>query len=342
VKVGRGAAAAVALVGALALPAAGGGAGPADIARIAAVGDIALAPAAAGGGSLFSRIRVDLKGDMVLGNLEGTLASGGRSKCGATSTDCFAFRAPPAYAEALRAAGFTLLNLANNHALDYGSEGQTETIAALDRSGLSHTGRPQEVAYVSAGGLTVAVLGFAPYSWSQSLLDLPGARRLVRRAAEAADLVIVTMHAGAEGSAHMHVHPGAETFLGEDRGDPEAFAHAVVDAGADLVVGHGPHLLRGLEWYRGRLIAYSVGNFAGNGTLNVSGAGGVSAVLKVALHADGSWAGGALLPVRLVPPGVPVPDVENEAASLAGALSRADFRRAAMRVSRTGTLTPPR
>jgi poly-gamma-glutamate capsule biosynthesis protein CapA/YwtB (metallophosphatase superfamily) len=301
-----------------------------------------LAPAAGGGGSLFSRVRADLTGDVVMGNLEGTLASGGRSKCGAASTDCFAFRAPPAYAGALRTAGFTLLNLANNHALDYGAQGQAETVAALDRAGLRHTGRPQEVAYVRAGGLTVAVLGFAPYSWAQSLLDIPGAQRLVRHATEAADLVIVTMHAGAEGSTHMHVRPGAETFLGENRGDPEAFAHAVVDAGADLVVGHGPHVLRGLEWYRGRLIAYSVGNFVGNGTLNVSGAGGVSAVLQVALHADGSWAGGALLPVRLVPPGVPVPDVENEAAALAGTFSRADFGRAAMRVSRTGRLTPPR
>jgi hypothetical protein len=333
--------AAVALVGALALPAAGGGAAR-PVVRIAAVGDIAMAPASDGGASLFTRERDDLQGDLVLGNLEGTLATGGRSKCGPASTDCFAFRAPPAYAGVLRKAGFTLLNLANNHALDFGSEGQAETVAALDRAGLRHTGRPAEIAYVRAGGLTVAVIGFAPYPWAQSLLDTPGAQRLVRHAVEVADVVIVTMHAGGEGTTHAHVRSGSEIFLGENRGDAKAFAHAVVDAGADLVVGHGPHVLRGLEWYRGRLIAYSLGNFLGNGTLNIGGAGGVSGVLQVTLQADGSWAGGVLRPVRLVPPGVPVPDAEKEAAAIVGTLSRLDFGRRGMRVSRSGVLTPPR
>ena len=65
------------------------------------------------------------------------------------------------------------------------------------------------------------------------------------------------MHAGAEGKESQHVHPGAESYLGEPRGNVVAFSKAVVRAGADLVVGHGPHVLRGTEWYRGRMIAYS-------------------------------------------------------------------------------------
>ena len=120
-------------------------------------------------------------------------------------------------------------------------------------------------------GTRVAVLGFAPYPWAQSLLDLPAAQALVRKADTWADLVVVTMHAGAEGADHEHVDPGTERFLGESRGNVVAFAHAVVRAGADLVVGSGPHVLRGMEWYRGRLIAYSLGNFVGYGTLNTSG-----------------------------------------------------------------------
>ena len=79
------------------------------------------------------------------------------------------------------------------------------------------------------------------------------------------------MHAGAEGSDRAHVEPGPETYLGEPRGDSVAFTHAVVDAGADLVVGSGPHVLRGLEWYRGRLIAYSLGNASGYRTLSTAG-----------------------------------------------------------------------
>src|SRR4029079_4437742 len=92
-----------------------------------------------------------------------------------------------------------------------------------------------------------------------------------RKADRWADLVVVTMHAGAEGSDHQHVRPGNECFLGENRGNSVAFAHSVVRAGADLVVGTGPHVLRGMEWYRGRLIAYSLGNFAGYDVFSLGG-----------------------------------------------------------------------
>ena len=308
----------------------------------AAVGDIAMAPSADRGAGFFSRVRPALRGDVVLGNLEGTLASGGSSKCGAKSTSCYAFRAPPDYARVLKRAGFTVLNLANNHALDFGTSGQTDTVAALDAARLLHTGRPGEGAFVRVGKIRVGIVGFAPYPWADDLRDLAAARRLVRAAGRLADVVVVTMHAGAEGSAHRHVSPGTETFLGENRGDPVAFAHAVVDAGADLVVGHGPHVLRAMEWYRGRLIAYSLGNFLGNGTLSISGPGGVSAVLQVELRRDGSWAGGRLVPVRLVPPGLPELDPGKAALGEVRDLSRQDFGPRGVRVSAGGALVPLR
>jgi len=242
---------------------------------IAAVGDVVMGSTPSlppdGGAGFFADVDAQLAGDVVLGNLEGTLSTGGASKCGAGSDHCFAFHTPPSYARRLAKAGFTVLNLANNHAYDYGAEGQAETLRALDRRGLLHTGRPGEIAIQRVGRVQVAVLGFAPYPWAQSLLDVPAAKRLVRRAARKADLVLVVMHAGAEGSDRQHVPHGPETFLGEPRGDSRAFAHAVVDAGADLVVGSGPHVLRGIEWYRGRLIAYSLGNFAGYGVFSLSG-----------------------------------------------------------------------
>jgi hypothetical protein len=307
----------------------------------AATGDIAMAPAADGGAGFFPGLRAALAGDVVLGNLEGTLATGGTSKCGPQSTDCFAFRAPPSYGGVLRRAGFTILNLANNHALDYGPTGQAQTLAALVHARLRHTGRPGEIAYLRMGPIRVAVLGFAPYPWAQDLRDIAKAVGLIRKADAKADVVVVTMHAGAEGADHQHVRPGTETFLGENRGNAVAFAHAAVNAGADLVVGHGPHVLRGLEWYHGRLIAYSLGNFLGNGTLSISGPGGVSAVLHVRLNRNGSWAGGELVPIRLVSPGVPRVDTSKEALAIIRMLSRSDFGRRAMRVSPSGTLVPP-
>jgi poly-gamma-glutamate capsule biosynthesis protein CapA/YwtB (metallophosphatase superfamily) len=316
-----------------------GGAAREQIVRFAFTGDLALA---AGPAEIYFRsVRRDLKGDVVLGNLEGTLTERGSAKCGAGSTDCFAFRAPPSYARLLRSAGFTVLNLANNHAFDYGAAGQHDTVAAVRRAGMLTTGRPGEIAYAKVGGTRVAVLGFAPYPWAQSLLDLPAAEALVRKADRWADLVVVTMHAGAEGAEHQRVRPGMERFLGEQRGNSVAFARAVVRAGADLVVGSGPHVLRGMEWYRGRLIAYSLGNFVGYHTLNTSGVSGVTGILRVTLGRNGSWEAGSLVPVTLAGDGIPRRDPHRAAARLVRELSRKDFGGRAVRVSATGTLNPP-
>ena len=317
---------------------------PAEV-TISATGDIALGRTGAvppgGGRAVLARVRRPLDADVVLGNLETTLTTGGGSQCAPRSRDCYAFRAPPSYAPALARAGFTVLNLANNHSFDYGRQGAVETLAALRAAHLRHTGRPGEIAVVRVGRTRVAVLGFAPYKWAQSLLDLPAARRLVRRAARRADIVVVVVHAGAEGVRYAHVHPGPEYYLGERRGDPVAFAHAVVQAGADLVVGSGPHVLRGLEWYRGRLVAYSLGNFAGYRNFDLTGAGGVSAILRVTLRADGSLVEGSLVPIRLSATGTPVRDPRRAALATVRTLSHEDFGRRAVRVSPDGALRPP-
>jgi poly-gamma-glutamate capsule biosynthesis protein CapA/YwtB (metallophosphatase superfamily) len=309
---------------------------------IAWVGDIAMVASGDGGASFFSQsVREQLEGGLVVGNLEGTLASGGQSKCGPSSSDCFAFRAPASYGRVLKQAGFTLMNLANNHAFDYGTEGQAETIAALRAARLRFTGRPGQIAFLQVGATKVAVIGFAPYPWAQSLTNIAAARQIVRRAVSKARIVVCVMHAGAEGSDHQHVRPGTEYFLGENRGNPVAFSHAVIDAGADLVLGSGPHVLRGMEWYHGRLIAYSLGNFLGNGTLAIDGVLGVSGVLHATLRANGTWASGDLTPIRLVSPGIPEIDPVEAAHGIVRKLSREDFGRNAIRVTTTGKLLPP-
>jgi poly-gamma-glutamate capsule biosynthesis protein CapA/YwtB (metallophosphatase superfamily) len=316
-----------------------GSAASAPVVRFAFNGDIAMVAGPAD--DYFRSVRRQLAGDVVLGNLEGTLTERGSPKCGTGSSDCFSFHAPPSYARLLRGAGFTVMNLANNHALDYGDVGQQDTVAAVRAAHLLTTGRPGEIAYAKVRGTRIAVLGFAPYPWAQSLLNLTAAEELVRKADRWADLVVVTMHAGAEGSDHQHVRPGNEWFLGENRGNSVAFAHSVVRAGADLVVGSGPHVLRGMEWYRGRLIAYSLGNFVGYRTLNTSGVTGVSGILHVTLRRDGTWQAGQLDAVTIAGTGMPRPDPDGTARGLVRSLSREDFRKRAMRVSATGTLSRP-
>jgi poly-gamma-glutamate capsule biosynthesis protein CapA/YwtB (metallophosphatase superfamily) len=315
------------------------GSAPAPVVRFAFTGDIAMVSGPAD--VYFRATSLDLTGDVVLGNLEGTLTDRGASKCSAGSTSCFSFRAPQSYARFLRAAGFTVVNLANNHALDFGEVGQADTVAAVRKARLLTTGRPGEIAYTIVRGVRVAVLGFAPYPWAQSLLDLPAAQALVRKADEWADLVVVTMHAGAEGASHRHVRPGPEFFLGENRGNPVAFAHAVIRAGADLVVGSGPHVLRGIEWYRGRPIAYSLGNFVGYHTLSMAGPTGVSAILQATVGRDGSWVAGELVPLTLAPAGIPRADPDESALRIVRTLSRQDFGKRGMLVSPAGVLRPP-
>jgi hypothetical protein len=315
---------------------------PPGVVTIAAVGDIVMGSTPSlppdGGRGFFSAVASDLPADVVLGNLEGTLTNASGSKCGPSSTNCFAFRTPPAYARWLKRAGFTVLNLANNHAYDFGAAGLAETVKSLDRYGLQHTGRPGEVAVTKVGKIRVATLGFASYPWANPLTDLRQVRKLVTQAARKADVVIVTAHMGAEGVDHQHVRPGAEQYLGENRGDPVRFARAAIDAGADLVVGHGPHVLRGMEWYKGRLIAYSLGNFGGYRVFALGGPLSVSGILRVTLRGDGAFEAGILVPTRMNGDGIPQLDPAEQAHGLVRSLSRADFGPRAATVSRSGAI----
>jgi Bacterial capsule synthesis protein PGA_cap len=294
------------------------------------VGDIALSWQRGlppqGLGSALAPVRGLLRrANVTLGNLEGTLSVGGASKCGgADGASCFAFQAPPAVAGQLRALGFGLLNQANNHSMDYGGSGRAQTLAALRAAGIEHTGLPGEITYLRISGQMVAFLGFAPYGYDSNLLDIAAAQALVRRARKRASLVVVIIHAGAEGADRLRTPHGEEQFLGEDRGDARAFAHAVIDAGASIVLGSGPHVIRGVERYRGRMIAYSLGNFVGYHTLAGGGVLSLSAILRVRLGSGGRVLAARWIPIVLVD-GLPRPDRAAASTRLMIALSRADF-----------------
>jgi hypothetical protein len=309
---------------------------------IAWVGDMVLAssygtPPDAGRRSM-APVTAPLRGaDVTFGNLEETLSALPDSKCGG-SPNCFAFQAPPTYAKRMAAAGFDVMNVANNHADDFGTAGERSTEHALRAVGLRWTGRPGQITIVRREGLRIAFLGFAPYKWASRLEQIGIAEALVRKAAAEADLVVVAMHAGAEGAGAVHVPRGTETFLGETRGDSRRFAHAVVGAGADLVVGSGPHVIRGLERYHGRLIAYSLGNFAGYKNFGTGGTLSLSAILSVHLRGDGAFDGGTWTSLRLDGDALPHPDPSHASARLVARLSREDFGSAAAQVAENGAI----
>lgn len=322
-----------------------------SIISVAAVGDIMMGttwpepklPPQDGQG-LFDGVRQHLQGnDIVFGNLEGPLFDGeAEAKCKEPGETCYAFKTPERYVRYLADAGFTALGIANNHANDFGPEGLARTLMVLGQASLHAVGG-KAVATLFIGDRRVAVAGFScsdnPYSYS--ILDTVAAHRTVSKLKASHDLVIVSFHGGAEGKAAARIPGGMETFLGEDRGDVIAFAHAVVDAGADLVIGHGPHVVRAMEVYKGKLIAYSLGNFLTYERFNIDGPSGRSFILKARLDgANGNFLGGILVPVRLLNEGIPEPDPNRHAVRIVRQLTKQDLPDAGIMIARDGTIEP--
>jgi hypothetical protein len=216
------------------------------------------------------------------------------------------------------------MSINNNHAADFGDAGMRTTEAALEKAGIIYSG-PSGIATWQTQTLRIALIAFSTGDSRYRVQDVASASGAVAAASRDHDLVLVSFHGGAEGSGATHVPKTVETAFGENRGDVFAFSHALVDAGADLVLGHGPHVLRGMEIYRGRLIAYSLGNFAAWHGFNLRGPLGLSAVLNVTLAPNGVVTEAHINPVYLERPGVPTPDPERRAVAIIRNLSLEDF-----------------
>ncbi|HYD41686.1 MAG TPA: CapA family protein [Anaeromyxobacter sp.] len=281
--------------------------------------------------------------DVAFGNLEGPLSDEGTTrKCKWPPTGvCYAFRVPERYGAHLARAGFDVLSLANNHVGDFGDVARERTRAVLDRLGIRYAGAPGEVALLEVRGTRIAVAAFSVSAGTSDLRDVEGAARLVAELRARADLVVVSFHGGAEGAAYQRVPHGEEFFLSESRGDLRRFARAVVDAGAGLVLGHGPHVVRGLELYRGKLIAYSLGNFATYGGFNLNGPNGLTLVLEVQVAPDGTFLGGKIHPGKQLRPGGPRVDPAGEVIPVLRRLSAEDFGAAAPEIGPDGTIRVP-
>lgn len=282
------------------------------------------------------------RADLALGNLEGVLAPPELSpakRCRDPEL-CYLFRSPPAYAEILARAGFDVLSLANNHALDFGEAGRSRTMAALDRADIAHSGREGDISAVTAAGRRIAVIAFAPTEGAWPLLDIEAAAREVEALADEHDLVVVSVHGGAEGPEALRLPRDAETFHGERRGDLRQFAHAVIDAGADLVIGHGPHVPRALELYQDRLVAYSLGNFATWWGIEVTGVNGLAPLLEARLAADGRFLRGRIVSFSQQSAHFPQYDGTGAAAALMAHLTREDLDGGGLRFLSGGRLRP--
>ena len=271
-----------------------------DTISIVAVGDMMLGSAYPSkvnlppddGVNSFIAVEKFLKGDIVFGNLEGCFLDNGKStKCSdPNSNSCFAFRMPEKYAGIYKKAGFNVLSIANNHVGDFGLTGRKKTTSILDSLQIEYAGlQSKPFAIFKKDSVKYAFCAFAPNENTVSIKNIDSAKMLVAKLKAQVDIVIVSFHGGGEGAKFEHVTRKTETFYNENRGNVYAFAHGVIDAGADIVLGHGPHVTRAVEVYKNKFIAYSLGNFCTYGMFGLKGPNGFAPLLQIKINSKGDF-----------------------------------------------------
>jgi hypothetical protein len=262
-----------------------------------------------------------------------------------TARLCYAFLTPTSLAPRLKEAGFTHLNLANNHANDFGAEGRASTEALLRSLGLTAYGALGTIAIDTVRRddslTTVGLVGFSTYPHAHDLLDIARSVTVIDSVRPLVDLLVVTFHGGAEGIRALHVPEAAESLGMEPRGELRRWARAMIDAGADAVVGHGPHVLRGIEFYRGKAIVYSLGNFLTYRGFNLEGPLGVTGVLQLEFAPSRELRRARVVPMLQRPRQGPGPDPAGAAIDLVRRLSAEDFGLTAASIGPDGEIRPP-
>jgi hypothetical protein len=278
--------------------------------------------------------------DITFGNLEGAFLDTGDpfKKCRDTNL-CYLFRMPERYAAAIHKTGFDLLSLANNHFGDFGWQAARRTMQLLDTLGIRYSG-PEGISLpvFTHDSVTYGFAAFSPTAGSLNLNDLAGAEAMVRSLAAKCDIVIVSFHGGAEGSDYQRVPKTTETFYGENRGNVYEFAHRMVDSGADVIFGHGPHVTRAMEIYKDRLICYSLGNFLTYGRFNINGPNGYSPIVKVYTDITGKFISGKIIPVYQDSGGKVRLDPQKRVIKKVRELTEADFPEGGIVISDNGAI----
>lgn len=223
------------------------------------------------------------KADLSIVNLENPL-----TRRGIPSEKQFNFKARPEYVQVLTAGGIDIVNLANNHIYDYSEQGLFDTIDYLDQAGIRHMGAgknktlARKPVVLKIKGVRIAFLGYyglrkhsgshpaTADSAGTALRNLSYIKQDIKTIRDSVDVVIVTFHWGIE---KEHVPETDQIY----------FAHKTIQYGADLIVGHHPHVLQGIEKYRNGLIVYSLGNFifGGNSRKHEK-----TAVLQIKINSD--------------------------------------------------------
>ncbi|MBU2913799.1 CapA family protein [Reichenbachiella agariperforans] len=294
------------------------------------------------GRDLWSEVSDTLQqADVTFGNLEGVILDegGDQKKCNNPKV-CYLFRSPVSMLSNLTDAGFDVVSLANNHAGDFGDAGRQSTMRSLDTLGINYAGlidAPYTI--FERDGMKYGMVAFSPNKGTILIHHHEQARKLVAQLDSMVDVVIVSFHAGAEGKEHQHVTRTSEYYYGEDRGNVYEFARMMIDEGADVIFGHGPHVTRAVDLYKNRFIIYSMGNFCTYGRFNLSGVKGVAPIVKIQTDGTGRFIQGQLIPIYQPGAGGPKFDLNNRAIKLVKSLTEKDFPESKLKIEDSGLIT---
>tara|TARA_R110001583_G_scaffold8058_1_gene39323 strand:- start:23748 stop:24863 length:1116 start_codon:yes stop_codon:yes gene_type:complete len=276
------------------------------------------------------------------GNLEGAFSDSlpVTKRCQDTA-NCYAFRSPDFLFKHIADAGFDVLSMANNHSGDLGVPGRLNTIEQIENHGLNHVGLLEYPSIViEREGVKFGFCAFAPIKGTCDINDLEEAERIVSSLSDRCDITVVSFHGGAEGSKYEHITREREIFLGEDRGNVYEFARKMIDAGADVIFGHGPHVLRAVDLYKDRLIIYSLGNFCTYSRMKVSGINGLAPILKVFTNKKGEFKKAEIISCKQIKGLGTRIDKLNKAALKLQELTLSDIPEAKLKINSKGLITP--
>jgi poly-gamma-glutamate capsule biosynthesis protein CapA/YwtB (metallophosphatase superfamily) len=266
------------------------------------------------------------KGDITFANLEGVIGNGGKPKSCNNPKFCYTFRMPRRYVSNIRKSGINLLSIANNHANDFGLGGRKSTARILDSVNLNFAGSLEKPYIIfTKKDIKYGFLSAAPNSGCFNMKNYSKAVEYVTYLDSICDIVIVSFHGGAEGAKAIHTPKTDEICFGNNRGNVYKFAHLCIDAGADLLLGHGPHVTRAVELYKDRFIVYSMGNFCTYARFNLKGPSGVSPIFDLNINLNGEFISAKVVSTKQIGEGIPVTDISKSAWNYIVNLSKEDF-----------------
>lgn len=269
--------------------------------------------------------------DCTIINLEGTCYDGtdGELRQMTNPNTYYIFRMPGDHVQNLVNAGVDAVGCANNHSFDFGMTGRKNTLKTMHDAGIQVAGIRDlaEGCVVERDGIKFSYIAFAASCTKVlDMLNINEVDSMINKYKQLGDILIVSFHGGAEGAPFQHVPFKDEVYVGEKRGNVHAFAHHCIDKGADVVIGHGPHVPRAVELYNGHFIAYSLGNFCTPFRMGTSGAKGYAPLLQLQINtADGKFTKGKIHSLKQYDGVGPRADSTNAAAQNIRSLTKSDF-----------------